>query len=122
MQTPGFDAFAAFKSDVENFGKDEEKMNMPKVCVCKFDPDTCRAHRENVIMDDVQKDTITYGYDKDNQRSPLDRIILITEKGGTKYEMPFPSREVWDSEALHYLLSFVDPGEEYTVSFSKKEN
>jgi hypothetical protein len=67
-------------------------------------------------------ETITYGYDTDNQRNSLDRIILITEKDGTKYEMPYPSKDVTDSKALNYLLSFVDPGDEYTVTFSKKEN
>lgn len=67
-------------------------------------------------------ETIVYGYDTDNQRNPLDRIILITETNGTKYEMPFPSAAVSDSKALHHLLCFVDPGDDYTVSFSKKEN
>lgn len=75
-----------------------------------------------MLVEKPQQDSIVYGYDKDNQRSPLDRIILITETNGTKYEMPFPSKEVWDSQALHYLLSFVDPGVEYTVSFKNKEN
>lgn len=67
-------------------------------------------------------ETVTYGYFNDSQRNLADRTILITEKGGQKYEMNYPSKGVTDSEALHYLLSFVDPGDEYTVSFSKKEN
>jgi hypothetical protein len=67
-------------------------------------------------------ETITYGYDMDNQRHVIDRVILITEEDGTKYEMAFPSGDMKDSEALHYLFYFVNPGDNYTVTFMPKKD
>lgn len=44
------------------------------------------------------------------------RAITI-EIAPETYEMPFDSEKVKDSEALHVLLSFVDPGDDYSVRF-----
>ena len=48
------------------------------------------------------------------------RIIIITN-GHETWEMPFDSTVTTDSRALHMLLAYVDPGEEYTVKFTNKK-
>jgi hypothetical protein len=44
------------------------------------------------------------------------RVITIKNSLET-WEMKFDPDKLKDSEALHHLLGFVDPGEEYTVQF-----
>lgn len=49
-------------------------------------------------------------------------ITIISNSTGEKFEMEFSSVSVKDSKALHHLLSFVDPGDDYTVVFKNLEN
>ncbi len=45
-------------------------------------------------------------------------IVITNSKTNEKFAMQFDANRIKDSEAMHHLLCFVDPGEEYTVKFT----
>lgn len=49
------------------------------------------------------------------------RITITNSITNEKWEMPFFSDEMKDSEALHYMLCMTDPGDDYTIHFWNEE-